>query len=65
MRFKKRSLFGRIASCREMQITRQYIYLADQPIAVIDTPQGKSLQKEKLLAPVLLGLDAQNILKHL
>ena len=47
------------------QLTRQYIYLADMPIAVIDTPQGQALSKEELSAHVLLGLDAQNILKHL
>lgn len=27
-------------------ITRQYVYLADQPIAVIDTPQGRALSAE-------------------
>ena len=47
------------------QLTRQYLYLAGQPIAVIDTPAGKPLSKEELSAHVLLGLDAQNILKHL
>ena len=47
------------------QLTRQYIYLADMPIAVIDTPQGKPLSNEELSAHVLLGLDAQNILKYL
>ena len=47
------------------QITRQYLYLAGQPIAVIDMPQGKPLSKEELPAHVLLGQDAQNILKHL
>ena len=47
------------------QITRQYLYLAGQPIAVIDSPEGKALQKEELLAPASLGLDTQNILKHL
>jgi RHS repeat-associated protein len=47
------------------QITRQYLYLAGQPIGVIDTPQGQSLSKQELPAHVLLGLDAQNILKHL
>ena len=30
------------------QITRQYVYLAGQIIAVIDTPHGKLLSKEKL-----------------
>ena len=46
------------------QITRQYLYLADQPIAVIDTPGGKLLLKEKLSAPESIGLDAQNIIKY-
>ena len=46
------------------QITRQYLYLADQPIAVIDSPDGKSLLKEKLSAPESLGLDAKNIIKY-
>ena len=47
------------------QITRQYLYLAGQIIAVIDSPQGNPLSKEELSAHVLLGQDAQNILKHL
>ena len=47
------------------QITRLYLYLDGQIIAVIDTPQGKLLSKEELSAPALLGLDAQNILKRL
>jgi YD repeat-containing protein len=47
------------------QITRQYLYLAGQSMAVIDTPQGNPLSKEELAAHVSLGLDAKNILKHL
>jgi RHS repeat-associated protein len=46
------------------QIERQYLYLADQPIAVIDTPEGRTLSKEKLLPLYSIGLDAKNILKH-
>ena len=49
---------------KDGQITRQYLYLADQPIAVIDTPDGKPLQKAELSAPESLGLDAQNIIKY-
>ena len=45
------------------QLTRQYIYLADMPIAVIDTPQGKSLSNQELPAHTLLGLDLQIIVK--
>ena len=43
------------------QITRQYLYLAGQPMAIIDTPEGNPLSKEELSAPVLLGLEAKNI----
>ena len=49
---------------KDGQITRQYLYLADQPIAVIDTPDGKLLLKEKLSAPESIGLDAKNIIKY-
>ena len=46
------------------QITRQYLYLADQPIAVIDSPEGKPLSKAELLALESIGLDAKNIIKY-
>ena len=49
---------------KDGQITRQYLYLADQPIAVIDTPDGKLLSKAELSAPESLGLDAKNIIKY-
>ena len=49
---------------KDGQITRQYLYLADQPIAVIDTPEGKPLLKEKLSAQESLGLDAKNIINY-
>ena len=45
------------------RITRQYIYLADMPIAVIDTPDGKALSTKELSAGNLFGLDLQNIVK--
>ncbi|MBA3623269.1 MAG: DUF2235 domain-containing protein [Methylibium sp.] len=32
------------------RIVRQYVYLADRPIAVIDTPQGKAPEAEELSA---------------
>ena len=49
---------------KDGQITRQYLYLADQPIAVIDTPEGKQLSKAELSAPESLGLDAKNIINY-
>ena len=49
---------------KDGQITRQHLYLADQPIAVIDTPEGKPLLKEKLSAHESLGLDAKNIINY-
>ena len=45
------------------QITRQYIYLADLPIAVIDTPAGKPLSKPELPTLNLIGQDAQTIIQ--
>jgi RHS repeat-associated protein len=47
------------------QITRQYLYLADQPIAVIDSPFGKSLSNPDLPAQSTLRQDVQTILKSL
>ena len=45
------------------EITRQCLYLADQPYAVVNTPGGKPLSKKKLLAPESIGLDARNTIK--
>ena len=44
------------------QLVRQYIYLADLPLAVIDTPQGKLLAKKE--RPILHSLvqDLKNLL---
>jgi YD repeat-containing protein len=47
------------------RITRQYLYLADQPIAVIDTADGEALSNQELLAQEPRGLEAKNILKTL
>jgi RHS repeat-associated protein len=47
------------------RITRQYLYLADQPIAVIDTPDGKTLSNQELLAQEPRGIEAKNTLKAL
>jgi len=44
------------------KITRQYIYLADIPVAVIGSPQGRVLSKEELSAPAQLAQDTKNIL---
>lgn len=38
------------------RIQRQYVYLADQPIAVIDTPDGKALSNNELSAQAEWGL---------
>ena len=47
------------------KITRQYIYLAGQPIAVIDTPAGSPLSNKELSAHTTIALDAKTIIKHL
>ncbi|MDP2371419.1 RHS repeat domain-containing protein, partial [Rhodoferax sp.] len=47
------------------RITRQYLYLAEQPIAVIDTPEGVLLSNQELSAPTQLAQDAAFILKNL
>ena len=47
------------------KITRQYIYLAGQPIAVIDTPAGRPLSNKELSAHTTIALDAKNIIKSL
>jgi RHS repeat-associated protein len=47
------------------RINRQYLYLADQPIAVIDTPDGETLSNQELLAQEPRGLEAKNILNTL
>ena len=45
------------------RITRQYLYLADQPIAVIDTPDGEALSNQELFAHDTRGLEAENTLR--
>ncbi|MDP2369516.1 DUF6531 domain-containing protein, partial [Rhodoferax sp.] len=47
------------------RITRQYLYLAEQPIAVIDTPEGVLLSNQELSSPTQLAQDAAFILKNL
>jgi len=43
------------------QLTRQYLYLADQPIAVIDTPEGQALHQPDASAIADIGHDLQTI----
>ena len=45
------------------QLTRQYLYLADQPIAVIDTPQGQPLAAPDPSPLMQLARDAKTILQ--
>jgi RHS repeat-associated protein len=43
------------------QLTRQYIYLADQPMAVVDTPEGQLLRKPDASAFADIVHDLQTI----
>lgn len=39
------------------RITRQYVYLADQPVAVIDTPKGRPLSHDERSLPGQIAAD--------
>ena len=45
------------------RITRQYIYLADQPVAVIDTPDGRALSHAERSLSGQIAADIATILK--
>ena len=42
------------------QLTRRYVCLADQPLAVIDTSDGRVLSNEELFTEDSYGLEAKN-----